>query len=499
VAKDTAIGDAVLVAMNRRDRRVFDLYRVDPDASAPVPVREGDDIADWLVNGRLEVVGAVRHRDDGTVAVVVPDGPNGWRVVAEDLGDQLAFLALDVTAAGDVIVLTDKDANTRHLARLDLDSGLLTSVFSDPTFDVTTVTVHPTTREPQMLVVERELAETIVLDPDIADDMAALYRLHGGRPVVLSRDGNDRQWIVGYIGDGSEHGPVAHYLWDRETRAGRFLFDHRPSMNAYQWAPMEPFEFTARDGLRIHGYLTFPPGLGRHSLPAVVAVHGGPWRRHVWGFDREAQWLANRGALCVQVNFRGSTGYGKEFLDAGDREWGGRMQDDLVDAVEHLGNLGVIDRSRVGIMGSSYGGYAALCGVVFTPDVFACAVARVAPANLITFIESVAPYWQPRIDLWHRRIGHPERDRDLLWDRSPLSRAGELSRPLLLTHGARDARVPRTESDVLVAALEANGIDHEYLVLDDEGHRLLQAANLETYYGRAEAFLTRHLRLTGVE
>jgi dipeptidyl aminopeptidase/acylaminoacyl peptidase len=256
---------------------------------------------------------------------------------------------------------------------------------------------------------------------------------------------------------------------------------------------MEPFSFQARDGMTIHGYLTFPPGVDRKDLPMVLNVHGGPWARDVWGFDPEAQWLANRGYLCVQVNFRGSTGYGKAFVNAGDREWGNAMQNDLTDAVEFAIGQGWADRERVAIYGGSYGGYAALAGVTFTPDLYRCAVDIVGPSNLKTLIETIPPYWQPLVAQFHQRVGNPETDADFLWSRSPLSRAASIKTPLLIAQGANDPRVKQAESEQIVAALRDAGIDHEYMLFPDEGHGFAKPENRLKFYAAAERFLARHL------
>ena len=477
-----------LVGLNRRDRRVFDLYRVSIDARACELVAENDDVDQWLVAPGLELVGATRMRDDGRVELLrFADG--AWSVVNRDVGDYLAVLAYGVTATGDVLLRTDKNRPTRVLAKANLATGELTTVFADPDFDIQSVVVDPHTREPQAVVVERDRPETVVLDASVADDWAQLKGLHYGRPVIVSRNAADSVWIVGYL---SDRGPVAHYRWDRTAQAATFLFDHRPEMHDYEWAPMEPFEFTAHDGLIIRGYVTFPPGARRHMLPAVVNVHGGPWRRNVWSFDPEAQWLANRGYVSIQVNYRGSAGYGQAFLDAGDQEWGAKMLDDLVDAVDHLADRQLIDVERVAIMGVSYGGYATLAGLTFT-NTFACGISRVGPANLITFINSLPTYWEPTIELWHRRVGHPERDRHLLESRSPLFHVDQIDRPLLLVHGARDPRVPIAEAEALVVALKQHGIPHEYLVFENEGHGINQPINRDTFYRRAEGFLAQHL------
>jgi dipeptidyl aminopeptidase/acylaminoacyl peptidase len=256
---------------------------------------------------------------------------------------------------------------------------------------------------------------------------------------------------------------------------------------------MEQFSFTSRDGLTIHGYATFPPGVERASLPTVLNVHGGPWARDEWGFDPEAQWLANRGYLCVQVNFRGSTGYGKSFVNAGDRQWGARMHDDLVDARAHVVGLGWTDPDRVAIYGGSYGGYASLVGAAFTPELFACAVDVVGPSNLVTLIRTIPPYWAPLVAQFHRRVGNPDTEEDFLWSRSPLSKASSISIPLLIAQGANDPRVKQDESEQIVAALREAGIEHEYLLFSDEGHGFAKPENRLRFYARAEAFLARHL------
>ncbi|HEV8065293.1 MAG TPA: alpha/beta fold hydrolase, partial [Acidimicrobiales bacterium] len=238
---------------------------------------------------------------------------------------------------------------------------------------------------------------------------------------------------------------------------------------------------------------TFPVGVDPSNLPTVLYVHGGPWGRDVWGFEPTVQWLANRGYLCVQVNFRGSTGYGKSFVNAGDREWGGKMHDDLVEAVAHVTSLGWADPARVAIYGGSYGGYAALVGVTFTPELFCCAVDIVGPSNLKTLIETIPPYWAPLVAQFHRRVGDPERESEFLWSRSPLSRVSDIKSPLLIAQGANDPRVKQAESEQIVAAMEEAGIEYEYMLFPDEGHGFVKPENRLKFTAAAEAFLARHL------
>ncbi|MGH8999191.1 MAG: alpha/beta hydrolase family protein, partial [Acidimicrobiia bacterium] len=266
-----------------------------------------------------------------------------------------------------------------------------------------------------------------------------------------------------------------------------------PALSQYQLAPMEPFRFVAGDKTEIHGYLTFPPGQEQQGLPAVLNVHGGPWARDEWGYNPEAQWLANRGYLCVQVNYRGSTGYGKRFVNGGNREWGAKMHDDLVDAVNWVCGQGYADATRVGIFGASYGGYAALVGATFTPDVFACAVDLVGPSNLKTLIESIPPYWAPIVAQFHTRVGNPATEEDFLWSRSPLSRVDQIQIPILVAQGANDPRVKQAEAEQIVAAMVEAGIDHDYLLFPDEGHGFAKPQNRMRFYAAAEQFLAKHL------
>jgi dipeptidyl aminopeptidase/acylaminoacyl peptidase len=342
-------------------------------------------------------------------------------------------------------------------------------------------------RDVEAVVVYRDRLEYQILDDAVRGDIEALQRLHAGELLISDRNDNDTTWLVAFDAD---CGPLKFYTWDRAAKAATFLFDHRPQLNDYPLVPMEPFTFTARDGLTIHGYLSFPAGVERSNLPAVLVVHGGPWAREGWGLDPEAQWLANRGYACVQVNFRGSSGYGKEFLNAGNREWGAKMHDDLLDAIDHLVAQDIIDRERVAIYGGSYGGYAALIGATFTPDVFKCAIAMVGPSNLNTLMESFPEYWKPMIAMWHKRVGD---DSEFLWSRSPLSRVDDIRIPILIAQGENDPRVKRAESEQIVAAMKERGIDHEYVMYENEGHGLAKPENRLDFYHRADRFLAKHL------
>ncbi|MBI4549564.1 MAG: S9 family peptidase, partial [Candidatus Omnitrophica bacterium] len=383
-----------------------------------------------------------------------------------------------------------RGSDTGRLVEFDIESRRSVVLAEDREFDIGGVMIHPDRYTVQAVTITRDRTEWTVLDESIRPDLEALSGLHDGDFSIISRDHADRLWLVRYEDD--DH-PVAYYLFDRSEQKGTFLFFHQPELQNYRLAETEPFRMKSRDGLVLRGYLTFPPGRERKNLPMVVNVHGGPWSRDVWGYDSRAQWLANRGYLCLELNFRGSVGFGKKFVNAGDREWGRNMQNDLVDAVEWAVKQGHADPSRIGIFGASYGGYAALAGAAFTPELFRCAVDVVGPSNLITFIRTVPPYWTTELATIYRRVGDPEKDADFLRERSPLFRADHIRIPILIAQGANDPRVKREESDEIVAALERNGVEHEYLLFPDEGHGFVKPENRLKFYAAAEAFLARHL------
>jgi dipeptidyl aminopeptidase/acylaminoacyl peptidase len=483
----------VLVGINADNPQLHDVYRLDLETGELVKEIENPGYAGWVADEDLVVRCALAPLPDGGFDVLVRDSAAAeWRTLltipAED-----ATSSDVVSFSGDgesLLVITSAGVDKARLTRVDLATGASAELAADPDADVSGAILHPDTRDPQIVTVEKDRTTYLVLDPSVEDDLKAIRALHAGDPNFLGRDKADQTWLIGFNVDA---GSIAYYMYDRASKSGRPLFEARPALDKYELAAMEPFSFTARDGLLVHGYATFPPGLGRSGLPAVLDVHGGPQVRDVWGFNPEAQWFANRGYLCVQVNYRGSTGYGKAFVNAGDREWGGKMHDDLIDAVSYVVDRGWADPSRVAIYGGSYGGYAALVGAAFTPGVFRCAVDIVGPSNLKTLLETIPPYWAPMIAQLYRRVGNPETDADFLWSRSPLSRVRDIRIPLLIAQGANDPRVKQAESEQIVAALVDAGIDHEYLLFPDEGHGFAKPENRIAFYTAAERFLARYL------
>jgi dipeptidyl aminopeptidase/acylaminoacyl peptidase len=491
--------DQVLIGMNRDNPQLHDVYRLSLTSGELVKEIENPGYLGWLADEDMMVRGTLRPLPDGGFDLLVRDGAEGdWRTLLTISADDAA--ASDVLAfSGDgasLLAISSVGVNTGRLVRIDLSSGSWGKaevLLEDPEADVSGAMLHEDTREPQIVEVFKDRAQYHVLDPAVDADFKAIRALHPGDPSISGRNEADTVWLVAFNNDASG---VQYFVYDRERRAGSFLFESRPELSRYELARMEPFSFTTRDGLTVHGYATFPPelsGSGRSALPAVLDVHGGPQARDRWGWNPEAQWLANRGYLCIQVNYRGSTGYGKSFVAAGDREWGAKMHDDLLDAVDYAVAQGWADRDRVAIYGGSYGGYAALVGAAFTPDVFRCAVDIVGPSNLKTLLDTIPPYWKPMAANLYKRVGNPETDADFLWSRSPLSRVRDIRIPLLIAQGANDPRVKQAESEQIVAALAEAGIDHEYMLFPDEGHGFAKPENRLKFYAAAERFLAKHL------
>ncbi len=480
----------VLLGLNHDNPELHDVYHLDLTTGALEKVVENPGYVGWVVDDELQVRGAVMPMPDGAMVIMVRDDEaSDWRpllgVPAQD-AETTGPIGFTKDGAG-MFLQTSVGSNTARLVKLDIASGDVDVIADDPTFDITNVFINPDSREVEGVVVYGDRQEFRLFDDSMRLDVDLLQQVNPGDLVISARSQDNSTWLVAFDSDSA---PIKFYTWDRVAKEATFLFDHRPELADFPLVPIEPFAFTARDGLRIRGYLSLPAGAERCCLPAVLVVHGGPWTRDGWGFDPEAQWLANRGYVCVHVNFRGSSGYGKDFLNAGDREWGAKMHDDLLDAIDHLVAQGLIDRSRVAIYGGSYGGYAALIGASFTPDVFKCAISMVGPSNLNTLIDSFPEYWKPMIALWHKRVGV---DRDFLWSRSPLSRVDDIKIPILIGQGENDPRVNRAESEQIVAAMTERGIDHEYVMYENEGHGFAKPENRLDFYHRADRFLAKHL------
>ncbi|MCG6941420.1 MAG: S9 family peptidase, partial [Thiohalocapsa sp.] len=493
----------LLVGLNKRDPSVFDMYRIDlVSGEVTLDTENPGDVLGWLTDAdfRIRAAEAQDPKTGDTIIRVRDSGDAPWRdLIRFPFGENGG--AYDFDQSGDKLFITSSlGSDTTRLLAVDPKTGkTLEELASDAKSDVDAVEVHPTEHRIQAVEFDYLKPEWTLLDESLKPDFDYLRGVADGTLSIADRTLADDRWIVAYQPD---DGPVSYYLYTRQgensPRQAKLLFVTRPELNEYRLANMRPVEITARDGLTLPGYVTLPANVAGDKpaapLPMVLLVHGGPWARDHWGYDPQAQWLANRGYAVVQVNFRGSTGYGKAFLNAGNGQWGvGDMQHDLSDAVAWAIGQGIADPKRVCILGGSYGGYAALAGLAFTPDLYACGVDIVGPSNIKTLFESIPPYWAPAKKELVLRVGDVEHDPALNQRISPLFHVDQIDAPLMVLQGANDPRVKMAESDQIVGAMREKGLPVTYIVFPDEGHGFARPENRLDAFAHMERFLARHI------
>jgi dipeptidyl aminopeptidase/acylaminoacyl peptidase len=491
VGQDPKFPREALVALNLKNKKKFDVYRVNlKNGAVEFDTDNPGNIIGWTADSNFKVRAALAATADGGFDLLFREAPGKkWQKARHwgpnDQGQPIGFSEDNKV----LYVLANHDGNTLRLLSVDLENEQESVLAEDKNYDLGGVFMHPTKKTIQAVAVNKDKVTWKVLDDNIKDDFANLDRLHKGQFRVTDRDLEDKTWLVAYTTD---DGPVFYYSYDRDTKKGKLLFSSQPKLENLELAAMKPISFKARDGLTVHGYLTTPVGVPAKKLPTVLLVHGGPWGRDSWGYDSMVQWLANRGYAVLQVNYRGSTGYGKRFLNAGNREWAGKMHTDLIDAVNWIVEKGIADKKKVAIMGGSYGGYATLVGLTFSPDVFAAGVDLVGPSNLVTLFKTMPKYWAPYKAMFARRVGDPAKE-EFLKSRSPLFFVNKIKAPLLIGQGANDPRVKQSESDQIVAALRKENKPVEYIVYTDEGHGFARPENRLHFFAKAEEFLAKYL------
>lgn len=491
--------DTLLVALNLRDRNMVDAYRLELDTGKLTEVaRNPGNVAEWYANNRGELVAAQAvHIAEGTTDLRVRDTEGDpWRTLAtygptEIIGTTFSQqLVLGFTADNHRIrIATSEGAPASRLLEIDIATGKSTSLDEDAAADIGGMLVNPQSGDLEAVWRWKERRVWSIHSASMRSDFDTLNALHAGDVVIDSRDAADKRWIVSFINDTE---PVVYYLYDRETQHTERLFSVQPDLERYRLAEAKPISFKSRDGLTLNGYLTLPAG-GQKSLPLVIMVHGGPHLRDLWTMNGWTQLLANRGYAVLQVNFRGSMGYGKAFLQAGDRAWGKQMLDDIVDSKRWAVKEGIADPKRCAVIGFSYGGYATLAALAFAPGEFVCGAAGAAPCDLVSLVKGICPVWlTPRL-LFAHRLGDAEKDRAELMARSPLYHAADISAPLLLAQGLHDARVPSSDADRLVQAMKKDGRDVQYLTFPAEGHTWARAESRIRWAEAMEKFLAKHL------
>jgi dipeptidyl aminopeptidase/acylaminoacyl peptidase len=485
----------LLIGHNERDRRYFDIYRVHVASGESTLVEANEGFAGYFTDQRFRVRYAVRREENGDIEYLQRDRDGRWELFTRiGVDDAKATSAIEFSDDGrELYWLDSRGRDTAAALAQDLESGTIRVLAEDQRADFTTLLLDPVTQRPVAAAATFERTRWQVLDPDYEEDFGYLTRRSSGDLAITGISQDRRNWIVAYLHDNA---PLEYFHYDRDRKQAQRLFSQAPALEGAPLVTMEPVSIPARDGLELVSYLSWPRNarLGTR-LPIVLLVHGGPWSRDVWWLSPEHQWLANRGYAVLSVNFRGSTGFGKAFVNAANLEWAGKMHDDLIDAVDWAVAAGIADPDRVAIMGTSYGGYSALVGLTFTPEKFACAVDIVGISNLVTFLNTIPEYWTPWKSLWKVRMGDytTEAGRRFLEERSPLNRADRIVRPLLIGQGANDVRVKTSESEQIVAAMQKHGIPVTYVYYPDEGHGFRRPENRRSFAAVAEAFLATHL------
>ena len=501
----------ILVGLNDRIPQLHDIYRVNIETGERQMIQENEGAVGYVTDDNFNIRFAIHFTPEASQLVLQPEKPAAegdekgvteWKEFME-VGpeDAMTTSPMGFDKSDNVLYLLDsRGRDTTALFAIDLPTGETKLLAEDPRADVDEVLFHPTEYTVQAVGATYSRREWQILDDAVRDDLDYLGTVEDGELIVTSRTLDDTIWTVAYILD---DGPVKFYLYDRSAKKAQYLFSSRDDLDEYDLVKMHTPIIEARDGLKLVSYLTLPPncdadgdGCPDKPLAMVLDVHGGPWARDDWGYNPTAQWLANRGYAVLNVNYRGSTGFGKAFCNAADGQWAAKMHDDLIDAVNWAVDEGIAQRDKVAIMGGSYGGYATLVGLTFTPEVFTCGVDIVGPSSLVTLLENVPPYWIPLMPMMNKRIGadvSTEEGKEFLLERSPLSLVDKIERPLLIGQGANDPRVKQLEADQIVEAMQKKNIPVTYVLYPDEGHGFSGEENRTSFNAVTEAFLGENL------
>ena len=489
----------ILIGLNTRNPQFFDIYRLNIIDGTLQMIQQNDRFLGFQTDDDYNIRYAMQSTPDGGNELFVPDGKGGWKTFDKiPMEDALTTWPIGFDKTGKILYMIDsRGRNTAALTSVNLETGNKEVIFKDPRADLSDVMIQPTEKTIEAVETDYLRTEWTVLDNSIKPDFDYLKTVADGDLNVTSRSLDDNVWTVAYTKD---DGPVYYYIYDRPDKKAEFLFTNRKELEKVQLSKMYPLEIKSRDGLTLVSYLTLPHNSDKNGrpdspLPMVLFVHGGPWARDSWGYNPYHQWLADRGYAVLSVNYRGSTGFGKEFLNAGNHEWAGKMHDDLIDAVNWAVDQKIADKNKVAIMGGSYGGYATLVGLTFTPNFFACGVDIVGPSNLVTLLQTIPPYWTPMINMFTSRVGdfRTEDGIKFLLSRSPITYVDSIRKPLLIGQGANDPRVNQAEADQIVKAMQEKNIPVTYVLYPDEGHGFARPENRMSFNAVAEIFLSQFL------
>jgi dipeptidyl aminopeptidase/acylaminoacyl peptidase len=488
--------NTLYIGLNDRDKAWHDLYKLNLTTGEKTLVRQNNDrIGDWTFDWNDQLRLAARSNPDGSTEWLRVDGEKMTPFYKTSIDEQSAVEGFAKDNQHVYLTTNKGQRNLAEIVLLDPATGQEQPYQADPLkrVDVGSLTISEKTHEPVFVSFEDDRMRRVWKDKAFEQDFADVSRQLPGLDVEpMSHTTDERLWL---LAAGSATQPSVAYLFDRQTKQLSKQYETRPTLKAADLADMKVVRYKSSDGLEIPAYLTLPKGVAAKNLPVIILPHGGPWGRDTYGFNTLHQFLANRGYAVLSPNFRASTGYGKQFLEAGNGEWGRKMQDDLTWGVKYLVAQGIADPKRVGIMGGSYGGYATLAGVAFTPDLYNAAVAIVAPSNLMTLLNAIPPYWEAGRKQMYARMADPgtEEGRAALARMSPLGSADKITTPLMIVQGANDPRVNKAEADQIVVALRDRNYPVQYLLAPDEGHGFARPVNNMAMFAASEKFLASHL------
>ncbi len=487
--------DVILFRHNERDKRFFDLYRINLLSGKSELLYENSSYVGLITDSQFRLRLASRFAANGSSECFERRGDDWIPFTTIPISDLDSTDLIDFSDDGDTLYMFDtRGRDKAALVAVDMATKKSTVLAADDAADIVGADFEPKSRRPlaAFAVLDRVRWQTI--EPSAAKEFEMLAAYGPGDPQIVSRS-LDNRTVTAFLERDAASGE--YVLIDHAAGGVRPLFTQRAALAQIRLRPLEPVVIPARDGLKLNGYLTMPAAQpsAMQKLPMVLVIHGGPYWRDSWGFNSAHQWLASRGYAVLSLNYRGSTGFGKAFVTAADHEWGGKMHDDLIDAVQWAIGRGFADPKRIGFYGGSYGGYSALMAATKTPDVFACIVDLFGISNLMTFMATIPPYWGPWFSIWKNRLGDPatEAGRAFLRERSPLNHIERATRPILIAQGMRDVRVVPAESEQMVKALQARHVPVTYLTFPDEGHGFVRPENRLAFTAVAEAFLAKHL------
>ena len=488
------IESEVMIAMNKRNKEIFDAYRLNIETGEmTVEAENPGNISEWFTD------------HDGKIrAAITTDGVNSSLLYREN--DSSPFKTVLTTNFKETVSPTFFTFDNKYvyassnlnrdksaIVKFDIAQGKeMELIFEHPEVDVYNLGYSKKRKLLTQISYTTWKRQIEFLDDETKKIYERLTPELGNYEIVIADTNKEEDKFI--IRTYSDRSLGSYYYYDKNTNELKKLSDVSPWLQEEDLSEMKPVSFTSRDGLNINGYLSLPPGADPENLPVVLLVHGGPWVRDTWTYSPEAQFLANRGYAVFKVNYRGSTGYGKKFWELSFRQWGRKMQDDLTDGVKWLINRGIADPKRVAIYGGSYGGYAVLAGLTFTPELYACGIDYVGVSNLFTFMKSIPPYWKPYLEMMYEMVGNPEKDKELMHDASPVFHVDKIKAPLFIAQGRMDPRVNVNESNQMVEALKRRGIDVPYMVKDNEGHGFRNEENRFEFYEAMEQFLEKHLK-----